>query len=98
MKSCLWFYTVWFLAGGVSALEPLAAPAGKTYDFTIYKNKSSGRQLSGQHAPATTPALSPEDAQKKFTLPPGFEIRLFASEPEVVNPVAISWDERGRLW
>src|SRR5206468_11578834 len=36
--------------------------------------------------------------QKKFKVPPGFEVRLFASEPEVVNPVAMTWDERGRLW
>ena len=25
-------------------------------------------------------------------------MRLFAGEPEVVNPVAMTWDERGRLW
>jgi len=24
-------------------------------------------------------------------VPPGFEVRLFASEPEVVNPVATTW-------
>ncbi|HYE32178.1 MAG TPA: PVC-type heme-binding CxxCH protein [Methylomirabilota bacterium] len=58
----------------------------------------AGRQLTGQHAPATTPALSPEEAQKRFTVPPGFEVRLFAAEPDVVNPVAMTWDERGRLW
>src|ERR1043166_2244060 len=69
-----------------------------SFDFPVYTNKPSGKQLSGQHAPATTPALSPEEARKKFTLPEGFEIRLFASEPEVVNPVAMTWDERGRLW
>jgi len=68
------------------------------FDFPVYTNRPAGKQLSGQHAPATTPALSPEEAQKKFTLPKGFEIRLFASEPEVVNPVAMTWDERGRLW
>ena len=69
-----------------------------TYDFPIYKNTPSGRQLSGQHAPAATPALSPEDAQKRFVVPEGFEMRLFASEPMVVNPVAMTWDDRGRLW
>src|SRR5947209_8100269 len=69
-----------------------------SFDFPVYTNQAAGKQLSGQHAPATTPALSPAEAQKKFTLPPGFEIRLFASEPEVVNPVAMTWDERGRLW
>jgi len=70
----------------------------KNLGFPTYKNAPPGKQMSGQHAPATTPALSPEEAQKKFTLPPGFEIRLFACEPEVVNPVAMTWDERGRLW
>jgi len=68
------------------------------FDFPVYTNQPAGKQLSGQHAPATTPALSPEEAQKRFTVPAGFEIRLFASEPEVVNPVAMTWDERGRLW
>ncbi|MCI0538564.1 MAG: c-type cytochrome [Verrucomicrobiales bacterium] len=98
MKSFLWFWRVWFLALAAASFESSAAAPGKTYDFPIYKNKPVGRQLSGAHAPATTPALSPEDAHKKFVLPPGFEIRLFASEPEVVNPVAMTWDQRGRLW
>lgn len=31
-------------------------------------------------------------------MPEGFEMRIFASEPDVVNPVAMTWDERGRLW
>jgi putative membrane-bound dehydrogenase-like protein len=59
---------------------------------------AAGRQLTGQHAPAMTPALSPEEAQKKFTVPDGLEVRLFAAEPDVINPVAMTWDERGRLW
>ncbi len=88
------------------AIAGLAAPATWAADYTpprrnlgfpIYTNQPAGKQMSGQHAPASTPALSPEEAQKKFTVPPGFEIRLFASEPEVVNPVAMTWDERGRL-
>src|ERR1041385_1940849 len=58
---------------------------------------ATGRQLSGQWAPTMTPALAPEVAQKKFTVPEGFEMRLFASEPMVVNPVAMTWDERGRF-
>ncbi|MSU34064.1 MAG: dehydrogenase [Pedosphaera sp.] len=68
------------------------------FGFPVYSNQQSGRQLSGQHAPASTPALSPDDAQRKFTVPDGYQMRLFASEPEVVNPVAMSWDDRGRLW
>src|SRR5580765_1209959 len=58
----------------------------------------AGKQLSGQFAPAPTPALPAAEAQKKFVLPQGFEARLFAAEPDVVNPVAMTWDARGRLW
>lgn len=58
----------------------------------------AGRQLTGVYAPAATPPLPPEEAAKKMTLPEGFEARIFASEPQVVNPVAMTWDERGRLW
>ena len=59
---------------------------------------AAGRQLTGAYTPAANPALSPEEAQKKFVVPEGFEIRLFAAEPDVINPVAMTWDERGRLW
>jgi len=57
-----------------------------------------GHQLTGAYAPAVGAALPPIESQKAFTVPPGFEVRLFASEPDVINPVAMTWDERGRLW
>src|SRR3989441_4675948 len=70
----------------------------KPLGFPIYTNAPSGKQLSGVYKATETPALAPEESQKKIHVPPGFEVRLFASEPEVVNPVAMTWDERGRLW
>jgi putative membrane-bound dehydrogenase-like protein len=42
--------------------------------------------------------LSPEDAVKKMTLPPGFKATLFAGEPDVKQPIAFAIDDRGRLW
>lgn len=60
--------------------------------------RGAGKQLTGQHAPAATPALAPAAAAKEFVVPEGFEVRLFAAEPDVINPVAMTWDERGRLW
>jgi putative membrane-bound dehydrogenase-like protein len=59
---------------------------------------AEGRQLTGQFAPAGSLPLSPADAEKRFVVPEGFEVRLFAAEPDVINPVAMTWDERGRLW
>jgi putative membrane-bound dehydrogenase-like protein len=44
------------------------------------------------------PALSPEEAIKKMTVPEGFTVELVASEPMIVNPVAMTIDERGRFW
>jgi putative membrane-bound dehydrogenase-like protein len=54
--------------------------------------------LAGPHDPAPTKALHPDEAVKHFRVPEGFEVRLFAAEPDVVNPVAMTWDDRGRLW
>ncbi|HKQ39457.1 MAG TPA: c-type cytochrome [Verrucomicrobiae bacterium] len=44
------------------------------------------------------PALPPEEALKTFTLKDGFRMELIASEPMVEEPVALSFDERGRIW
>lgn len=44
------------------------------------------------------PELSPADALASFTLAPGFDIELVASEPLIEDPVAVTWDERGRLY
>jgi putative membrane-bound dehydrogenase-like protein len=42
--------------------------------------------------------LSPQEAAKAMTLPPGFRAQLFAAEPDVKQPVAFAIDDRGRLW
>src|SRR4051812_27719983 len=34
----------------------------------------------------------------RMTVPPGFTVTLIAAEPDVRQPVAIDFDERGRLW
>ena len=33
-----------------------------------------------------------------MTVPPGFHVELVAAEPDIVNPVAMTFDERGRIW
>lgn len=37
-------------------------------------------------------------AASKATLPPGFKMQVFASEPDIRNPIAFCEDHRGRLW
>ena len=42
--------------------------------------------------------LSPADSLKLAQVPTGFDISLFASEPDIVNPIHITWDHRGRAY
>jgi len=44
------------------------------------------------------PPLSPQDAIAKMTVPDGFSVELVAGEPDIQNPVAMTFDERGRIW
>ena len=46
----------------------------------------------------TSPVLSAQDAIKKMHIENGFEVKLVASEPLVTAPVAINFDEKGRIW
>lgn len=43
-------------------------------------------------------ASTPEQALAAMQLPAGFKAELIASEPDVVQPIAMTFDERGRLW
>lgn len=38
------------------------------------------------------------EAAAAMRVPPGFSVTVFAAEPQVHNPVAMTWDRRGRLW
>jgi len=45
-----------------------------------------------------TEPLTPEQERKSFHLPPGFEVQLVASEPQIGKPMNMAFDARGRLW
>ena len=59
-------------------------------------SKYSG-DLFREHIRSTDP-LSPEEERLGFKLPPGFEIQLFASEPDIDKPINITFDAKGRMW
>ncbi|CAN5190542.1 hypothetical protein BH23BAC3_BH23BAC3_33180 [soil metagenome] len=42
--------------------------------------------------------LSPEESREHIVIDTEFEVVLFASEPDIVNPIDMTWDEKGRLW
>ena len=49
--------------------------------------------LASQAAP-----FPAEEAPKRMTLPAGFSATLFAGEPDLVQPMGFTFDDRGRLW
>lgn len=48
--------------------------------------------------PLTIPQTPPQAALKMLSLPHGFEATLFAAEPAINQPIAMTTDARGRLW
>jgi putative membrane-bound dehydrogenase-like protein len=49
--------------------------------------------------PVSDETLMPADqAAANIVLPKGLVATVFASEPDVQNPIAMSWDSRGCLW
>ena len=58
------------------------------------------KELTAQVAELPKPpgALSPKDEQATFKIPDGMKIDLVSSEPDIVDPVAMCFDEKGRLF
>jgi putative membrane-bound dehydrogenase-like protein len=42
--------------------------------------------------------LSPQDALKALKVADGFQVELFAAEPDLINPTSIDVDHKGRVW
>jgi putative heme-binding domain-containing protein len=50
-----------------------------------------------QDQPPNEP-YSPAEAVARMTVPKGFRVELVASEPDIVNPIAMTFDDRGRIF
>lgn len=83
-------------------------------DSVIWAGSAPGASIDGEaisriiHTPDTKPSPIPEEearaaireAKSQFVLADGYEVELFASEIDfpLVNPVAITFDPKGRMW
>ncbi len=61
--------------------------------------------VGSQFMPAADPSsqvpkspLSPEESLKQTVVHPDFDMQVVAAEPQVINPVAVAFDEGGLLW
>ena len=87
-----------FLVKAASEFE--LGDAYRIDDFEWFSLQQSGDELplykTLDNQPA--PVLSPQESLSAFSIAPGFEVELVAAEPLVEEPVAMAWDEYGRLY
>src|SRR3954471_10411003 len=71
----------------VALLLAFASSAFAQKEFGFDNTKASGQ-----------PYLKPEESVARMKVADGFEVKLFAAEPQLVNPIAMTVDEKGRVW
>jgi putative heme-binding domain-containing protein len=74
-------------------MRPIATAAALVLGVLLAPGAGTAQDLV-----ATTDPKTPEEQRNAFRLPPGFEIQLVASEPDIYKPMNLAFDERGRLW
>src|SRR5262249_58701513 len=70
-------------------------------DFRFHAAKPDVPERKGVPLPPDVykyAGLSPQKAAEAMTVPEGFSVSLFAGEPDVMQPIAMCLDDRGRLW
>jgi putative membrane-bound dehydrogenase-like protein len=74
-------------------LAPFLVPSADSSAPAAQQDKKKEKSKEPQAAPV--PARK---AAGRMSLPEGFRATLFAGEPDVVQPMAFTIDDRGRLW
>jgi putative membrane-bound dehydrogenase-like protein len=78
---------------GLKPFEYMEAPAPLP---NYVPNASWGTQ--GDPIRTMQKPLEPTESMQHLALFPEFGVSLFASDPQIIKPIWMSWDERGRLW
>ena len=69
--------------------------------FLFLSNFIFGDSFPQVHNTESTTHADPpsaEESAKSFSLPEGTKVKVWASEPMVQNPIAMAWDQHGRMW
>jgi putative membrane-bound dehydrogenase-like protein len=64
----------------------------------VYSDANVPNYENRNPAPLFQHAFTAEESKKLIQVPTDFDIELFAAEPDITNPIAMAWDEKGRLW
>ncbi|MGI8784926.1 MAG: PVC-type heme-binding CxxCH protein [Acidobacteriota bacterium] len=76
-----------------ASLKPLEYTKATVPNYLPDRPGTSAEPLPRMQLP-----LPPEESIKHIQVPDGFDVKLFASEPDIAKPICMAWDARGRLW
>jgi putative membrane-bound dehydrogenase-like protein len=76
--------------------------------FHAEEPKFPADQLAQKPGPKIDPNLKPDEVQfaglpaekaaQVATVPAGYELKVFAAEPDIINPISFCMDDRARVW
>jgi putative membrane-bound dehydrogenase-like protein len=92
----LWAWGVPILAAQEAAGKPseVQNEAGEAAASADAENSEEAKKATAN----SSGPLEPAEALKRFKVTRGVRIELVASEPQIVDPVAMRFDAQGRLW
>ena len=86
--------------GHEETLVPVGQPE-KPFEFReariAYYAPGKGRVGDGPWNQMQLP-LDAAESRQHLQVPPGFQVDLFAADPEIFKPLSMAWDESSRLW
>ena len=87
--------TLWALGDRVNGLRSQLKLPSQQYE--LRESNIANYERRETPLPFQLP-MDQGESEKLIQVPSGFDIELFAKEPDIINPIAFTWDEKGRLW
>ncbi|MGZ8938663.1 MAG: DUF7133 domain-containing protein, partial [Limisphaerales bacterium] len=79
-------------------MRTLLISVSLTFGMSVNGDDGGGFPTPYDSQKETIAPLKPEEALVRLKLPEGFRATLFAAEPELQQPIGMTFDARGRLW
>ncbi len=79
-------------------IAQLHIPQPHRYEIELLDSWAAPRVYRDHEVPSFIPEPDIQAELDAFTIEEGFDISLFAADPQIANPISITWDNRGRAW
>jgi len=83
---------------GFDATQPLSEPDAVAKGVYLKRDAVDDIEKYVSRRNGDTEPLSPAEAVRHFTAPDDLSVQLVLGDPDIAQPLFMSWDERGRLW